>query len=171
MTSLVGTPTQGIDYEIGIEVLAADGLIRILNEKLKHKAQLVLFGLVFQTVISSGGDRCFLKWQEICKAECYSTYCNCFINIVCVYSFYLLACGTSYFKWLWVSWWLAVNLSFRDPLSHIPSFALQSEIFHVQLNFVCFYYTEKPSGGTGTPSETAVLHMQKNPFAEKWTPR
>lgn len=25
------------------------------------------------------------------------------------------------FKWLWVSWWLAVNLYFRDLLSHIPS--------------------------------------------------
>jgi len=66
LATRIGNPTQGIGYEIGIEALAVDWLIRILNEKLKHKAQLVLFGSVFLTVISSGGDRCFLKWQEIC---------------------------------------------------------------------------------------------------------
>lgn len=99
----VGKPTQGIDSEIGVVALAGGWLIRRMNEKRKHKAQLVLFFrwcvlFFFLTVISSGGDRCFLKWQEICKAECYSTYRNCFINIACAYGFYLSACGTSYFK-------------------------------------------------------------------------
>lgn len=92
LATLVRKPTKGIGYKIGIEALAANSLIGLLNAKLKHKAQLVLFiWFFFQTVISNGRDRCFLKWQEICQAEYPTTYSNCFINIACVYGFYFLA--------------------------------------------------------------------------------
>jgi hypothetical protein len=92
---MVRKPTKGLGYEIDIEALAANSLIGLLNAELKHKAQLgwlvCLFVRSFQTVISNGRDRCFLKWQEICKAGCPTTYSNCFINIACIYGFYLLA--------------------------------------------------------------------------------
>lgn len=52
-----------------------------------------------------------------------------------------------------------------------PALLCKVKYFTWSRMFVCFSYTEQPSGGTGTPSETAVLNVQKNSsFAEKWIP-